>query len=182
MLIKTYKRVWIIIQATVLLSLLSACTAPKTNCAIEDLLLDKDWLPDQTYAEPIVSPIPEMPKRSIAQGFYYAPDDVSYMVIQWNSISASKREYKSMVKAAFDVDQYMGPWETPSELSDFSEIADEYLAACGVDLGSSQCRLAVRYNKYTVYLRMSHSDDGLNMPIFIDILKHIDNKFAQCFE
>ena len=164
----------------VLVLLLDGCIHFPAKCSIYSLLLDKSLLPNGTYVEPLVSPIPDKPEESAEQGFYYAPDHVIYEVIRWNSVSAAKYEYVSVLRSAFDVDKYMGPWETPSELIYTSPIADNYYLACGIDQYEYQCRMIATYNEYSVYLKAGISQQGITYSTVGKILQVIDEQMARC--
>jgi hypothetical protein len=160
--------------------LLSGCGNTPPKCAIDIFLLDKSLFPVGTYVEPVVSPIPGEPKDSLAQVFYYDPNDIIYYVIRWNSRRSAEREFMSTVSSAFDVDAYMGPWDTPKELVYSSSIADNYHQACGLVHRIYQCRTVATYNEYSTYLKVEISEGGISYSIANKILQAIDEKMAEC--
>lgn len=159
---------------------LGSCTSKKPDCKITQLLLDEKLLPSDTYVEPIVSPIPDQPEESFAQGFLYKHDDISYMVTRWSSKNMANNEFTDFKKVAFVSDEYRGPWETPSEVYVRSETADNYFVSCGTVDGNYQCRMVATYREYLVYLRASISDDGIDISTLNELLLDIDKNFMKC--
>ena len=129
--------------------------------------------------EKLISPVSEKPEESVARSFYYEPSDIFQMVIKWHSAVAAKSEFRSYLNAAFDTDQYMGPWEIPDEIYN-SPIADNYHIACGVVHNVYQCRLAATYNDYSLYFRVDVNEQGITMPHVNQILQVIDERMSQC--
>ncbi len=170
-----------IMAAVVNATLLSSCiNAPPPPCPLSDLLLDQSLFPSGTYAEPLVSPIPEYPRNSFSQGFWYEPDDVIYDVEYWYSQGSAEREYSQELLSAFDEDAYMGPWELPKELTYSSSIASNYHLACGPAHYKYQCRMIGTYNTYFVYLKVEISEHGLNYALTENLLRAIDNNMRAC--
>jgi hypothetical protein len=157
------------------------CAKAPPKCAIETLILDENLLPEGTYAERLISPVSERPQESVAQTFYYAPDAVLHEVVNWRSTRAAKREYDLTVKSAFDVDNYMGPWDIPDGMF-ISSTAQNYYAACGVAHKVYQCRMVATYGEYSVFFRSYVSDKGITLPKVNELLQAIDERMAQCVE
>ena len=157
----------------------SGCSNKAPKCPIETLLLDEDIFPEGTYAEPLISPVPEYPEESAGRTFYYAPDDIFHLVVKWRSASAAKDDFELNLKSAFDVDKYMGPWETPDRMF-ISSTAQNYYAACGVAHKVNQCRMVATYGGYSVFFRAYVSDQGITLPKVNELLQAIDERMAQC--
>jgi hypothetical protein len=160
---------------------LTGCSNRATKCPIETLLLDENLFPKGTHAEPLESPLSEYPKESAARTYYYAPDSVFQEVINWSSDRAAKSEFELRSKSAFDVDKYMGPWETLDELS-ISSIAQNYHVACGIDGKIYQCRMVATYKGYFVFFRAEVSDQGITLSKVNELLQAIDERMAQCVD
>jgi len=134
-----------------LIFLLTGCTSKPSKCAIESLILEESVFPNETFIEQLISPLPDEPKESAARSFYYAPDAVYHEVINWHSVNAAKRDFESKLKSVFDVDKYMGPWESPDGLY-ISPMAENYQVACGIAHKIYQCRMIATYSRYSVFL------------------------------
>ena len=168
-----------VITWIVLILGLTSCAKTQAKCPIESLIIDEHLLPEGTYAERLISPISEKPKESVARSFYYAPYPIFHAVIDWNSARFAKGEFNNYLETAFDTDKYMGPWETPSKMYS-SQIADNYYAACGIDHGEYQCRLAATYGDYSVYFRAGVGEEGITLVKVNEILQAIDETMAKC--
>ena len=166
---------------TGLMLILVGCSDRVSTCPIETLLLSESLFPEGTHAEPLESPLPEYPKESAAQTFYYAPDAVFHEVVKWHSARDAKREYNLRVKSAFDVDKYMGPWETPDGLY-ISSLAQNYQMACGIDGKLYQCRMVATYGDYFVFFRAYVSEHGITLAKVNEMLQAIDERMAQCID
>jgi len=162
-----------------LVLVLTSCAQTSSKCAIESLILDGSLFPEGTHAERLISPVSEQPQESAAQTFYYAPDAVFHEVVNWHSTRAAKREYDLTVKSAFDVDNYMGPWEIPDGLY-ISSLAQNYHAACGVAHKIYQCRMTATYRGYSVFFRAYVSDQGITLAKVNELLQAIDERMTQC--
>jgi hypothetical protein len=175
----TNNRLTVVFVALVLF--LNSCSSKPPKCSIETLLLDENLFPKGTHAEPLESPLPEYPKESAAQSFYYAPDLVFQEVINWHSEKFAKDEFDLHLKSAFDVDQFMGPWETPDGLY-ASSTAQNYHAACGVDSHIYQCRVISTYDGYSVFFRAYVSEQGITLLKVNEFLQAIDERMTQCVD
>jgi hypothetical protein len=170
-----------VIALLVLPLLMASCTKKKSEeCPIKTLILDENLFPQGTQAEELFSPVPDEPINSAERTFYYAPDSALQEVIQWNSVRAAKRYFDFRAKSVFDVDKYMGPWTTPSELNYISPSADKYRVACGVAHGVYQCRMIATYDEYFVFFRSYVTEQGISLSTFDQLLKAIDVKMTQC--
>ncbi len=158
---------------------LTGCVSKSSICPIETLILNENLFPTGTHAEPLESPLPEFPKESAAQSFYYAPDSVYQEVVKFRSARAAKDELEYYTKAIFDVDKYMGPWLTPEDLY-FSSFANNYRAACGIDGQIYQCRMLATYKGYFVFFRAEVSPQGITMTKVNELLQNIDQRMAEC--
>ncbi len=159
--------------------ILGGCAGKPAKCPITSLVLDPTLFPPGTHAEPLESPLPEYRQEGAARSFYLAPDSVFEEVIDWRSATDAKGEFDLHLKSAFDVDKYMGPWETPSSLF-VSSVASNYHAACGLDSKVYQCRMVATYGGYSVFFRAEISEQAISMSLVNELLRVIDDRMTQC--
>jgi hypothetical protein len=164
-----------------LLLFLNSCSSKPPKCSIETLLLDENFFPKGTYTERLVSPVPEYPSESAGRTHYYAPDSVLQEVINWHSEKSAKDEFNLLLKSAFDVDQFMGPWEAPDGLYT-SLTAQNYYAACGVASHIYQCRMISTYDGYSVFFRAEVSEQGITSQKVNELLQAVDERMTQCVD
>jgi len=164
-----------------LILFLNSCSSKPPKCPIETLLLDENFFPQGTHAEQLFSPVPEYPSESAGRTHYYAPDMVLQLVVNWHSGKSAKDEFDFQLTSAFDVDQYMGPWETPDGLYT-SSIAQNYHAACGVASHLYQCRMISTYGGYSVFFRAYVSEQGITLQKVNELLQAIDERMTQCVD
>jgi hypothetical protein len=161
---------------------LHSCSSNKPpKCSIETLLLDENFFPQGTYAEQLFSPVPEYPSESAGRTHYYPSDSVLQIVVNWHSKKYAKNEFDFQSKSAFDVDQFMGPWEIPDGIY-ASTIAQNYHAACGVASHIYQCRMISTYDGYSVFFRAEVSEQGITLQKVNELLQAIDERMTQCVD
>jgi hypothetical protein len=162
---------------------LMSCTSQKTEaCPIDTLILDENLFPQGTHAEELFSPVPDEPLDSAERSFYYAPDLAFQEVIRWDFARAAKVYFDFRAKSVFDVDKYMGPWTSPTELNFQSSAADQYRLACGVASDVYQCRMIATYGEYFVFFRSYITEQGISLTTFEQLLSAIDVKMSQCLD
>ena len=168
-----------VVFVVLVLLFLNSCSGKHPKCPIETLLLDENLFPKGTYAERLISPVAEYPRDSAGRTHYYAPDSVLQEVINWHSEKSAKDEFDLQLKSAFDVDQFMGPWETLDGLYT-SPTAQNYYAACGVASHIYQCRMSSTYKGYSVFFRAEVSEQGITLQKVNELLEAIDERMIQC--
>ena len=126
--------------------------------------------------------IDEKPKESVGRSYYVEPSEVYLEITRWKSNKGAETDYNKATGSVFDVDKYMGPWNTPDDLY-VSTAADNYQAACGIDHKViPQCRMLATYDEYSVYFRADIFPDGITVEKVNQLLKAIDDRMAECLE
>lgn len=73
-------------------------------------------------------------------------------------------------------------WDTPSELTYTSRVANEFFVACGeLFVGDSRCGLVARYQEFLVFFNASIDPDQMSVKDFEQIVKSVDRRMKVKF-
>jgi hypothetical protein len=172
-------RFYVLCSILILSFLITGCSSREAKCSIETLVLSGNIFPEGTFVGRLERGVHKEATESAYIHFSHGSNDVINWVDYWRSEKAAKQEFEDMLETVFDVDQYMGPWDTPKDLYTSSE-ADNYHVACGMVDKQYQCRLVATYKEYSVYLKVEVSDQWITLSKVDEMLRAIDKQMVEC--
>ena len=155
---------------------------PSRECTLESMLLTQDDFPSDTIVNKISSPIAEMSRESAGFTARYGDSLMYHEINRYLSSDDAKEIFQEGRDIHFRTTEYYGPWETPTELSYVSPIAQQYYVACGKVDEKYQCRMIGQYEEYYVFFFAYISDNGVTFDILNDLLQKIDERMEQCLK
>ena len=153
---------------------------PERKCKAESMLLIKDDFPTGTIVNKISTPIAEMPYESAGFTSNYNGSAIYHEISRFPTIISAENEFEGAKKRASVKTEFLGPWETPPELSNISSIFQKYYVTCGKVGKKYQCRMIGQYDEYYVFFSAYISDTGVTFDTLNDLLKKIDARMEQC--
>ncbi len=155
-------------------------TPPARDCPIERLVLDERVFPGEATAEPILSPLPRAAWESAGRGvFLKTGGSFLHDIYRYRTAERAAREFEKRKRLIFVETATSGPWETPSEVTYRSPIADRYYLACGMEHKIYMCFMLAQYEEYYVLLN-AHIEGGMTFEALEQALRAIDERMARC--
>jgi len=158
---------------------LTCCTDMSIECDVKALILDANDFPEGVYLEQLYSPSKSGAGNSASRSFSFATDLLLQEIISTKNPNHAKDIFIEESESVFDEDNFRGPWKTPPQVNFQSIIANNYRVACGMS-GVYQCRMIATYDNYFVFFRSYISEEGIDLPIYNELLRKIDVRMNRC--
>ena len=156
-------------------------TPPARDCPIESLVLDESVFPGEAVAEPILSPLPRAAWESAGRGIFLKKGGgLIHDIYRYRTASRAAKEFEKRKQLTFVETATSGSWETPSEVTYRSPIADRYYLACGMEHKIYMCFMLAQYEEYYVFFNAHMSEKGMTFEALERALRAIDERMARC--
>lgn len=155
---------------------------PAAPCKIETLLVSTTVFPEGW--EQIGSGVPSAAFGIERLGITFstrihgvAAYDV-YRAVDTRTATVGYRDFMSY----FSSNQRNTEWGVPSELADYSSVAEQFRIGCSIAYpgGVEHCQFVGRYNVYVVIFHAYMSSEQMTYQDFERILKDIDSRMTKC--
>jgi hypothetical protein len=169
-----------------------AVTPRSRICPIRTLVLDASPFPPGASAGTLLSPAPRGPlefesSQTASRAIYLRGGIAVYSVFRYRTAARAAEEFRWDREVKFTERSAgpgglpaLGPWNTPTELTYRSPIAQQFYVGCGPEGDVPTCRMIARYAEYYVYLNVQMSAANMTIEALEDVLRAIDDKMAGC--